>query len=46
MMENQIEIKVSPSKPKEIPSMAEKACSNKSTGSPKGIEEHEPRLLE
>ena len=41
-----IEIKVSPQKQNEIPLMASQTFSNESFGSSKGIQEHEPRLLE
>ncbi len=46
MMENQIEIKVSPQKQNEIPLVASQAFSNESFGSSKDVQEHEPRLME
>ena len=46
MMENQIEIKVSPQKQNEIPFVVSQAFSNESIGSSKDAQEHEPRLVE
>ena len=45
MMENQIEIKVSPQKQKEIPFMAQ-AFATESIGALKDAQEHEPQLVE
>jgi hypothetical protein len=46
MMENQIEIKVSPQKQNEIPFMAGQAFSTESIGSSKDTQEQEPRPVE
>ena len=45
-MENQIEIKVSPQKQRELPFLASQTFSNKSIRSSKDVQEQEPRLVE